>query len=159
MKEYKDEYQAAIDWEVTKKTVVRYCEQGMVPFAEKVSGHWQIPKDAGKPMMTRSAAVRMMYYLTVFSEGGRPNLARTGISKDLVENGYPYLVDCGFITELNEGPTLKDQLKDVTITSLGKDLIDAENAERKRKGEAEITGRFKLNAGIVEAEVEGKYKF
>ena len=157
-KDYKNESQAASDWNVSKKTVIRYCEQGMVPFAEKVGVHWEIPKDAEKPMMTRGAAVHMMYYLTVYSEGGKPNLSRTGISKDLIENGYPYLVDIGYITELNEGDTLKEQLKDVTITSLGKALIDAENADRKRRGETEITGRLRLSAGIVEAEVEEKYK-
>lgn len=157
-KDFKNELQAASDWGVSKKTVVRYCEQGMVPFAEKVDSHWEIPKDAEKPLMTRSAAVRLMYYLTVYSEGGKPNLSRTGISKELIENGYPYLVDIGYITELSEGDTLKKQLKDVTITSLGKALINAENADRKRRGETEITGILRLSAGIIEAEIEGKFK-
>lgn len=153
--EYKSVAQTAIDWSVDKKTVIRCCDQGMVPFAEKIGRRWLIPIDAEKPLLTRNAAVRLMYYLTVFSEGGKPNLSRTGVSKSIVEMGYPYLVDLGCITELNDGETLKEQLKDVTITTVGKDLIDSENAERKRKGQAEITGRLKLNVGIVEAELEG----
>ena len=113
--EYKSVAQAAIDWGVDKKTVIRYCDQGMVPFAERVGRRWLIPTDTEKPLLTRNAAVRLMYYLTTFSEGGKPNLSCTGISKRIVDIGYNYLVDIGCITELNEGETLKDQLKNVTM--------------------------------------------
>ena len=149
--------QIAKKWNVSKKTVRRYCEQGMVPFAEKEGRQWMIPYGTDKPLLTRNAAVRLMFYIEAISEGGAPSLKGTGITNEQIENGYPYLVERGFITELNCGKTLKDQLKDVYITSIGKALIDDENEDRRHKGQYEITGSLRLGGGPITAEVTGKY--
>lgn len=155
---YKSVAQTADEWQVSRKTVIKYCKQGMVPLAEKNGYQWIIPIEARKPLLTRYAAVRMMYFLTVFSEGGKPNLMKTGLSRYQVDNSYPFLEEMGFITEMQEGDTLQDQLKGVYITTLGKELIDKENYDRRCKGQLEISGKLKISTGIINAELDGKYK-
>ena len=68
------------------------------------------------PVMRSEDLVHWNYHASAFPEGGKPNLSRTGVSKEIIETGYPYLVDIGCITEMKDGKTLQDRLKYVTIT-------------------------------------------
>jgi hypothetical protein len=47
--DYKTISDTAIEWNIHKRMVLRYCATGRIPGAMKVEGIWLIPRDATKP--------------------------------------------------------------------------------------------------------------
>lgn len=97
--------EAARKWKCTVDTVKKYCNEGMIPFAEKSSCFpwpWSIPGEACRPPVTRHKAVAMIIHMAnAVREGGKVNIKTLGISENLARDAFQYLQDCGFIA-MNE---------------------------------------------------------
>ena len=126
--------EAAKKWGVSTEIVRDRVK--IIPGAEK-RFRWSIPEEAEFPPITSHKALMLMDYLTVYSEGGKPNLARTGLKASDIEPGYRYLTDMGYITG-----------RPGKVTTLGQRLI----GELTRvKGTKAVAG---FNAGGVNVGVE-----
>lgn len=125
--------EAAKKWGVSTEIVRDRVK--IIPGAEK--RFRCIPEEAEFPPITSHKALMLMDYLTVYSEGGKPNLARTGLKASDIEPGYRYLTDMGYITG-----------RPGKVTTLGQRLI---GELTRRKTTKAIAG---INAGGVNAGVE-----
>lgn len=127
--------QAMNTWGVSRATVLDRIK--IIPGAEKPTFRWHVPDGIELPPITSHKAYLLMIYLTVFNEGGRPNLSRTGLKALDIEPGYKYLQDMGYITG-----------RPGEITSFGKKLMRKLETEKKTKAYGE------LNTGVIKAGVE-----
>lgn len=103
--------QATEKWGVT--TDVARDRVKIIPGAEKKGLRWNIPENVDLPPITSHNALLFMEFLEVFNEGGKPSFARTGIRLSDVDDGYQYLIDCGYITG-----------RPGKVTGLGKKLME-----------------------------------
>ena len=145
--------EAAEKWDVSESTVKKYCQEGMVPFAEKDGRKWLIPDHAEKPLFTRHRAVQFMSYIDDCHEGGNPNLMRAGFTVEYINKAYFYLYDMGFITLPGRGRTLAEMLKNVRLTSKGKALIRDELTAMEKSHKTKIDGHLKFSLHhLIEAQ-------
>lgn len=48
----------AKEWGITARRISRLCNDGRIEGAEKIGGHWFLPKNAEKPMDGRTSTYR-----------------------------------------------------------------------------------------------------
>lgn len=141
--------QAAARWGISKKTVYRYCNENIIPEAYKENRKWIIP-EIDKPPANRNGLVKYLKEIEIIKEGAEPKFFN---NIETVKEIYTYLSDCGFITKLiiNEDDIVAS-LKEVSITSAGKKLI--ESSELNPKKERAVT--FKIPFGPIFTEISSK---
>lgn len=136
--------EAARKWKCTVDTVRKYCNEGMVLFAEKSACFpwgWNIPDEACKPPVTRHKAVVMICMANAVCKGGKVNIKTLGISENLARDAFQYLQDCGFITMYDAQSEITEAMKAIQILPLGEKLIEADKASKskvKKSAEVEI---------------------
>lgn len=127
--------EAAKKWKCTVDTVRKYCNEGMVPFAEKSACFpwpWNIPDEACKPPVTRHKAVVMICMANAVHEGGKVNIKTLGISENLVRDAFQYLQDCGFIAKYDAQSEITEAMKAIQILPLGEKLVEADKASKTK---------------------------
>lgn len=137
--------EAARKWKCTVDTVRKYCNEGMIPFAEKSACFpwpWNIPDEVCKPPVTRHKAVVMICMANAVREGGKVNIKTLGISENLARDAFQYLQDCGFIAMYEDQSEITEAMKAIQILPLGEKLIEADDealkAKVKKSAEMEI---------------------
>jgi hypothetical protein len=128
--------EAARKWKCSAGTVRKYCNEGMIPPAEKSTRFpwgWNVPDEACKPPVTRHKAVVIMCMASAVREGGKVNINTLGIPENLVRDAFQYLQDCGFIAMYEAQHEIMEAMKSVQILPLGKKLIEADDEASKSK--------------------------
>lgn len=148
-----DVKQASKKWRCSASTVRRYCNTGVIPPAEKIRNRWVIPDDCEMPPLTRYGLCLLMDTIYQIKDGVDVKKIRWGHSDETVRRGYEYLVGYAFISSFDVN-RLESELKHVTITSRGKDLILREEKEGKSKYTFNTRLWAEINLGVVNAGVE-----
>ena len=137
--------EAARKWKCSVGSVRKYCNEGMIPFAEKSACFpwgWNIPDEACKPLVTRHKAVVIMRMAGAACEGGEVNLKTLGIPENLVRDAFQYLQDCGFIAKYEAQSEIAVAMKTIQVLSLGEKLIEADDeavkVKLKKSAKAEV---------------------
>ena len=143
----------AKEWGCTEKTVRQYCNDGIIPLAEKVGRRWQIPDDWGKPPMTRHGLCVLMDTIYQLNHGVSFDSLKWGYSDETIKAGYDYLISVAFISTIDTSK-LSEELINSTVTPRGKEIIDKENAKNHCHYNVHITAR--ANLGIISLEGGGE---
>ena len=136
---------ASKKWHVSKNTVCLYCRDGVIPGAYKEKGKWQIP-NMKKPPAGRNGIVQYLKIITAINEGTVPDFG----DYDFVKEIYKYISTQGFTTPIIITDNAVESLKDVKISSLGLQLISAEECGTKRETETMVRGEIKKGPFTVD---------
>lgn len=133
--------EAAEKWGCSEKTVREYCNNGMIPLAEKVSGKWYVPDEMlGLPPVTLNRAV---YLLTCLEEHVLPAVNKYW-NEEKLSDALVYLSDMRFIIGYEGHASLEEAARKCRVSKLGKKLIDSGEG----CNEIEAGGGLELKAGI-----------
>ncbi|UUM12044.1 hypothetical protein NQU17_00330 [Clostridiaceae bacterium HFYG-1003] len=133
-------------WGRSEKVVRTYCQEGIVPSAEKKGRFWDIPQNAPAPPLTRHGLVLLLESILLQADGAAVNVRRIGYPEIEVVLGYRYLSDQLFISGFSETEPIEKALAQAKCTQRGRKLIAA-HEESKNKGRKMIAGEIGINAG------------
>lgn len=95
----------------------KYCKTGMIPFAEKVNGKWDVPDEMRSlPPVTLNRAI---YLLTCIEDNVLPDVSRYWSEEKLL-NSLLYLSDMRFIIGYEGHSSLEEAAKQCRVSKLGK---------------------------------------
>ena len=125
--------EAAAKWNVKPRTVAEYCNQGLIPAAEKIKklGRlvWEIPEDCVKPPMSRHGFCFLISQACLIKNGGDYQQVNWNYPLNTVIDGYKYWASNLFINSFDE-KNMENAIKNFTITKRGLELIRKENASQ-----------------------------
>ena len=166
--------ETAKEWNVLKKEVMRFYEEGMIPTADKIKKgiliDYDIPNGTPKPPCHRKQAVIMLENIdSIKNENTNPWVH--GYSYKKIILCYEYFLDCGFISGFvapnveglgtkEKRAVLQEALKHCSITKRGFELISSskESALKSQLKVTEVDAGIKMDAGPVAGHVDMKMK-
>ena len=156
----------AKEWKVPPNDAFRFCEEGMVPTADKIKKgikvDYDVPAGTPKPPCHRKQAVIMLENIdSIKNENANPWVQ--GYSYKTIIACYQYFLDCGFISGFEapivEGLETKEirgvlqaALRHCSITKRGNDLISS-SKDKEMKTKLKVTNLdFGAKVGAKPAE-------
>ena len=146
----------AVKWNCCNSTVVRWCASGIIPPAEQTgkTKTWMIPDDWPKPPMTRHGLCFLIDSICQTVNGANSQELKLGYSDEKAKEGYQYLVDAGFISNINPAK-FRTELISARILPRGEELLRREAEDSNGKINYKVTLAAKANIGIASIEATG----
>ena len=117
--------EAAELWDLSQYTVSKYCKEGKIPDAVKISGKWRIPKNSVRPVTDKD--LRKILFLTLQLKNNPEyeiDYDVLGLEGTNIKKVYDYLHSLKLIEKLPEGiPVHKIPYKAV-LTKRGMSIIE-----------------------------------
>ena len=133
--------EAAKKWGCSEKTVREYCNNGIIPIADKEDGKWCIPDEMQElPPVTLKKAI---YLLTCLGDDVLPTVGRYW-SEDKLLDALVYLSDMRFIIGYEGHASLEEAAKKCRVSKLGQELIES----GKVRDKLGVGGEIGIKAGI-----------
>ncbi len=142
-KRYMDSRAAARLWNISPRTVARYCREQRVPGAFKDSGgRWCIPMDAIRPLT--DSTLRDVLILTLHLQanpGYAIDYPGLGINPSELGQAYTHLALLGYIQEFDIATPSPSLPFEVKLTNRGVDLVSGGEI-KKTQDIAEVLQRW-----------------
>ena len=131
--------EAAKKWGCSEKTVREYCQNGVIPIAEKNGGKWYVP--IGMQSLPPVTLKKAVYLLNCIEDNILPAASRYW-SENKLTDALLYLSDMGFIDGYEGNLSLEDAARNSRVTKLGKGLIDSDEKQ------VEVEKNIDIKVGI-----------